>query len=242
MATTRSNEFGQTIGADLSQWTHCVKPAPVVLRGKYVTLEPMDPERHTPELWEAYAEGNASDWTYLFADCPETQEAMLALYKATVAKEELVPYVIMSRKTGKAVGTVTFMNISLVNGDVEIGSINFARQLRRSRQATESIYLMMSRVMDDLGYRRLVWKCDALNGASRSAALRYGFTMEGIFRNHMVVKNRTRDTAWFSIVNYDWKARKDAFEAWLSPDNFDEEEKQKMPLSAFMPTSLPTFH
>lgn len=242
MSANRSNEFGQTIGADLTQWPAPVKPAPIVLRGRYVTLEPMDPVRHTPELWEAFSEGNAADWTYLFAECPETQEAMLDLYMATVAREDLVPYVIISLKTGKAVGTASYMNIFLTNGDVEIGSINLSRQLRRSRQSTEALYLMMSRVMDDLGFRRLVWKCDALNGASRAAALRYGFTLEGIFRNHMVVKHRTRDTAWFSIVDYDWKARKEAYEAWLSPDNFDENEKQKAALSAFMPTSIPTVH
>lgn len=242
MATTRTNEFGQVIGADMTHWTAPLKPTPIVLRGRYVTLEPLDPEKHTPELWEAFSEGNASDWTYLFADCPESQEAMLKLYQSTAAREDLVPYVIISVKTGKAVGTLSYMNMSLVNGDIELGSINFARSLRRTREATEAVYLTMTRALDELGYRRFVWKCDALNGGSRSAALRYGFTFEGLFRNHMILKGRTRDTAWFSIVNYEWKARKDAFETWLNPDNFEADGTQKSPLSTYMPTASSSFN
>lgn len=238
MVATTTNEFGQTIGVPAINWTPREMPPAVVLSGRYVTLEPLNPAKHTPDLWEAFSEGNASDWTYLFADSPETYEAMLSLYGDYAMRQDLLTYVIISGKTGKAVGTMSYMNAHLMNGDIEIGSIHFGRQLRRSRLATKAIYLIMSRVLDDLGYLRFVWKCDALNGPSRAAAKRFGFTFEGVHRNHMFTKGRFRDTAWFSIIADE---RRDAFEAWLNPDNFDENEQQKRKLEEFMPASGNSF-
>ena len=237
MASTRQNEFAQTIGADLSDWVPRVKPSPIVLQGKYCHLEPLHPERHTHDLWEAYSQSDAREWTYLLADPPATEEALYQLYSDTCKREDYVPYTIISGKTSKAVGTISYMNISLQNGDIEIGSINLSIHLKKTNMSTEAIYLMISRAMDDLGYRRMVWKCDSLNEASRRAAKRYGFAFEGVFRNHMVLKGRTRDTAWFSITDYEWPERKAAFESWLSPANFDASGAQLRPLSDYMPVS-----
>lgn len=236
MATTRTNEHGQIVGGSMSEWAPRVKPQPVVITGRYVTMEPLDAEKHTPQLWEAFAVGSPADWTYLFAEAPATEADLLALYRTTCAREDVIPYVIVDGTSGKAVGTISFMNVNLQNGDVEIGSINLSHQLRKTRQSTEAIYLMISRVMDDLGYRRITWKCDALNKASRQAAARYGFVFEGLFRNHMVLKGRTRDTAWFSITDYEWIDVRKAYNTWLDPANFDSNGQQIKRLSDVMPT------
>jgi RimJ/RimL family protein N-acetyltransferase len=113
------------------------------------------------------------------------------------------------------------MRIDRTNGVIEIGHLNFSPLLQRTTAATEAIFLMLSRAFDDLGYRRCEWKCDSLNAPSRAAALRFGFTYEGLFRQAIVYKGRNRDTAWYSIVDCEWSARRAAFERWLAPSNFD---------------------
>ena len=241
MAATRTNEFGQVIGPDMADWIPRVKPPPVVLHGKYCYLEPLDPDAHTHDLWEAYSLSDAREWTYLFSDFPSTEDGLYKLYSDTTKRLDYVPYVILAQKTKKAMGTISYMNINLQNGDIEIGSINLSLSLRKTPSSTEAIFLMISRALDDLGYRRMVWKCDSLNAASRLAAKRYGFTFEGLFRNHMVLKGRSRDTAWFSITDYEWPARKTAFQTWLDPSNFDEAGTQIRKLSDLMPTSEPSF-
>jgi RimJ/RimL family protein N-acetyltransferase len=125
----------------------------------------------------------------------------------------------------------SFMRMDPQNGVIEIGHIWFAPALQRTRQATEAIYLMARHAFDDLGYRRLEWKCDSLNGPSRRAAERFGFTYEGVFRQHMVVNGRNRDTAWFSIIDGEWPAVRAAFEAWLAPENFDSKGGQRRSLA-----------
>jgi RimJ/RimL family protein N-acetyltransferase len=126
----------------------------------------------------------------------------------------------------------SFLRMAPEHGVIEIGHIWFAPALQRTRQATEAIYLMARHVFDDLGYRRLEWKCDALNEPSRRAAQRFGFTFEGVFRQHMVVKGRNRDSAWFSILDGEWPAIREAFEAWLGPENFDADGRQRQTLAA----------
>jgi RimJ/RimL family protein N-acetyltransferase len=128
----------------------------------------------------------------------------------------------------------SYLNIVPANGCIEIGHIWFAPPLQRTRGATEAIFLMMRHVFDDLGYRRLEWKCDALNEGSKRAARRFGFTYEGTFRQHMVVKGRNRDTAWFSLLDREWPAVRAAFETWLAPDNFDTAGRQRASLSTLM--------
>jgi RimJ/RimL family protein N-acetyltransferase len=126
------------------------------------------------------------------------------------------------------------MRIDPSHGVIEVGNINYSPLLQRKPAATEAMYLMMRRVFDELGYRRYEWKCDSLNAPSRAAAQRLGFQFEGIFRQAVVNKGRNRDTAWYSIIDSEWPALKQAFEQWLAPENFDAAGKQKRPLSAFI--------
>jgi RimJ/RimL family protein N-acetyltransferase len=134
---------------------------------------------------------------------------------------------------GNALGIAALMNIKPDMRTVEVGRIVLSPKLQRTPLAIETQYLLARHVFDDLGYRRYEWKCNSLNAASRSAAQRFGFSFEGVFRQHMIVKGRNRDTAWFSMLDSEWPARKQAFEAWLSPDNFDAVGNQKASLASF---------
>jgi RimJ/RimL family protein N-acetyltransferase len=143
-------------------------------------------------------------------------------------------YAIVDNASGKAVGVAAYMRIDPANGVIEVGHLNFSPALQRTAAATEAMYLMMRRAFDELGYRRYEWKCDSLNAPSRSAAERLGFHYEGLFRQAIIYKNRSRDTAWFSIIDSEWPARKTAFERWLAPENFDAAGRQGRPLVEFM--------
>jgi len=134
-------------------------------------------------------------------------------------------------ETGLAAGHASYMRIEPAHGVIEVGNVLFAPALQRTRAATEAMYLMARHVFEDLGYRRYEWKCNALNEPSRSAALRLGFTFEGIFRQHMVAKDRNRDTAWFSMLDHEWPARKRSFEEWLDPVNFEANGVQRQSLA-----------
>jgi RimJ/RimL family protein N-acetyltransferase len=136
---------------------------------------------------------------------------------------------------GRAIGVAAYMRIDPANGVIEVGHLNFSRALQRTAAATEAMYLMMRRAFDELGYRRYEWKCDSLNAPSRRAAERLGFTCEGLFRQAVVYRQRSRDTSWFSVIDAEWPSRRDAFDAWLAPENFDAAGVQRRPLSAFMP-------
>lgn len=218
-------------GQDLKNWKGAQPPAPVTLRGRYVTLEPLDAERHTAAIWRAI-EGHHELWAWL----PEGPVASEPELKATIEKKQNAPgYVflaIVPQTTGKAAGWASLMRPDPANGVIEVGFILYSPSLQRTREATDAMYLMMRHSFDDLGYRRYEWKCNALNEPSRKAALRLGFTFEGIFRQHMVVKGQNRDSAWFSMLNSEWPARKQAFEVWLAPGNFDEVGRQKRSLDA----------
>jgi RimJ/RimL family protein N-acetyltransferase len=196
--------------------------------GRYCRLEPVSVERHESDLFAAYMEApDDRDWTYLFCERPE-HKADFNSYLAKLQKsEDPLHFAIVAADTGKAVGTAALMRIEPAHGVIEVGSITFAPRLKQTRAATESMYLLMRRSFDELGYRRYEWKCDSLNAPSRSAAQRYGFTFEGIFRQAIIYKGRSRDTAWFSITAQEWPRVRSAFEAWLEPDNFDENGQQK---------------
>jgi RimJ/RimL family protein N-acetyltransferase len=146
--------------------------------------------------------------------------------------EQAVLLAIVPADSAKAAGWASYMRIKPAHGVIEVGNVLFSPALQRTRAATEAMYLMARHVFEDLGYRRYEWKCNAKNEPSCRAALRLGFTFEGIFRQHMVVKGCNRDTAWFSMLDCEWPARKRAFEAWLEPENFDDAGKQRRALSA----------
>ncbi len=212
-------------------WKPVPPPRPVTLRGRTVTLEPLDAARHAAALWEQ-VRGHDALWTYL-ADGPyATEEDFRRALELKQAAADAVFLAIVPLATGLAAGYASYMRIEPAHGVVEVGNILLAPALQRTTAATEAMYLMARHVFDDLGYRRYEWKCNAENHPSRRAALRLGFTFEGIFRQHMVVKDRNRDTAWFSVLDKDWPARKRAFEAWLDPANFDAEGRQRQSLTA----------
>ena len=149
------------------------------------------------------------------------------------ASEDPLFFAIIDTASGKAVGYETLMRIDTAHRVIEVGNILYGTPLQRTPGATEAQYLLMRYVFETLGYRRYEWKCNALNAPSRSAAERFGFSFEGIFRQHMIVRGRNRDTAWYSILDHEWSVQKAAFEAWLQPDNFDTDGRQRRKLSDF---------
>jgi RimJ/RimL family protein N-acetyltransferase len=194
-----------------------------------VLLDPLDAELHTAGLWLA-VHGQDEVWTYL-ADGPYQSEAdlRLALEEKQVSSSAVF-FAIVPQTTGHAAGYASYMRMDPANGVIEVGNILLTPSLQRTITATEAMCLMARHIFEDLGYRRYEWKCNANNAPSRRAALRLGFTFEGIFRQHMVIKGHNRDTAWFSMLDSEWPKRKAAFEAWLDPANFDAAGKQRKSL------------
>jgi len=203
------------------------------MEGRYCRLEPIDPSRHAADLHAANMQDRENRiWTYLaygpFAD--------LAAYRAWLESaclgDDPLFHAIVDAASGRAVGVASYLRIDPPVGVIEVGHLNFAPPLQRTRAATESMYLMMRRVFDELGYRRYEWKCDALNAPSRRSAERLGFVYEGLFRQATLYKGRNRDTAWFSILDGEWPAIKAAYERWLDPANFDGDGRQRESLGA----------
>lgn len=194
-------------------------------------MEPVDAARHAHSLFAA-ARGADAIWTHLAYGPFESEAAFTRWLEDRAASNDPLFYAVIDRTSGLAQGMSSLMRFAPSDGAIEVGHIWFAPVLQRTRRATEAIFLLARHAFDDLGYRRLEWKCDSLNVASRRAAERFGFTFEGIFRQHMVVKGRNRDTAWFSITDGEWPVRRAAFEAWLAPSNFEPGGEQRESLSA----------
>ncbi|MEM7015070.1 MAG: GNAT family protein [Verrucomicrobiota bacterium] len=224
----RENKYGQQIGFELGGWQEPNIPPHATLTGRHCRLEPLDAQTHASELFAAFNEDAL--WTYLAYGPFDSAESYASWIDGNTAGKDPLFYAIVDSKTRIAVGVASFLRIKPNEGVIEVGHIVFSPQLRRTPAATESMYLMMRHIFDDLGYRRYEWKCDALNAASRRAAERLGFTSEGVFRQATVYKGRNRDTAWYSILDREWPDRKKAFEAWLNPTNFDENDKQRQRL------------
>jgi len=203
-------------------------PARAPYDGRYARLEPIDPATHMADLWAATHDLPDVDrtWDYLGYGPFASPKSFSDWLGACAATTDPLFFAIRDGRTGRAAGMASYLRISPPTGNIEIGHIWFGPALRNSREATEALYLMMRHALDDLGYRRLEWKCDALNAPSRRAAARLGFAYDGIFHQHLIVKGRNRDTAWFSILDYEWPAIRANFEAWLAPDNFDADGRQ----------------
>ena len=219
----------------LSNWTGCELPDMPDVTGRFVHLTRINLDRDIPELFANTAAETDDDlWRYLPLHRPKTVQAYQDFMAHVAAPDgggwrAIVFYTPDKRQV---LGMSSFMRNRPAHGSVEVGCVLFSKLLQRSPAATEAMYLMMRHVFDDLGYRRYEWKCNSLNAASRRAALRLGFTYEGEFRQDMVVKGENRDTAWFSILDSEWPRIKAGFEAWLSPDNFDADGRQKQSLAA----------
>ena len=231
--TEHTNHLGQPIGFPVEGWAARERPPRTPMTGRFCRVEPLDAVRHAAELCVANSEDREGRmWTYLPWGPYGGFDDYLAAIKAGLLREDFLTYAVIDAISGKAVGVASYLNINPTAGSIEVGGIAYSPALQRRPAGTEAMYLMMRRVFDELGYRRYEWKCNALNAPSRAAAERYGFRFEGIFRQADVIKGRSRDTAWFSIIDGEWPAIKAAFERWLDPGNFDGDGRQRMSLSA----------
>jgi RimJ/RimL family protein N-acetyltransferase len=225
------NDAAQPIGPPVDV-TPAGRPGPVKLDGRFCRIEKLDLVRHSQALWQAMKD-DLSLWTYMgfgpFSDQPSFQQWV----EERAVLLDPYAYAVVDKANGQALGIVTLMEIRPAARVIEMGSIVYSRALQRTPAATEAQYLLARYVFDDLRYRRYEWKCNALNQPSRAAALRLGFTYEGIFRQHMIIKGRNRDTAWFAMLDSEWPTIKGAFERWLAPENFDADGKQKTSLREF---------
>jgi RimJ/RimL family protein N-acetyltransferase len=218
---------------NLTDWRPVQPAAAVTLKGRWATLEPLSAEKHARALWLA-VEGRDQVWTWV-PDGPYSSEEELARALAIKETSSVARFfAILPVSTPVAAGYASLMRMDPAHGVIEVGNVMFSPALQRTAAATEALYLMARYVFDKLGYRRFEWKCNALNLPSRRAAERFGFVFEGIFRQHMVVKGRSRDTAWYSMLDSEWPARKLAFEGWLAAENFDAEGRQKRTLASFL--------
>jgi RimJ/RimL family protein N-acetyltransferase len=217
---------------DLTAWQGAHEPQRIGLDGRYARLEPLDVARHESDLFEAAAApGAEARFRYLFDDPPTDRNAFHTWMTKAAASTDPLYSAVIDKRTGRTEGRQALMRIVPAHGVIEIGSILWGPAIARSRIATEALFLMAEYVFERLGYRRFEWKCNALNVPSRHAALRFGFCYEGTFRQHMVVKGKSRDTAWFAMTDGDWATRKAAYLAWLAPANFDETGTQKSRLN-----------
>ncbi len=206
------------------------------MEGRYCRVEPLDAGHHSRDLYQA----NGADmenriWTYLSSGPFDDFEAYRKWVGESSHGDDPLFHAVIDLGTGKAVGVASYLRIDPDNGVIEVGNINYSPALQRTKAGTEAMYLMMKRAFDELEYRRYEWKCDDLNAGSKRAAARYGFAYEGQFRQALIYKGRNRDTAWFAIIDKDWPAIRAAFEAWLSPENFDGDGFQIQSLNSFMP-------
>ncbi len=213
-------------------WPPARPPAAVTLQGQWVRLEPLSAALHSHALWQA-VQGHDAVWQWLADGSYSSEQELAHSLAARQTGTAALFFAIVPGPAQVAAGYASLMRIDPANAVIEVGNVLFSPGLQRTAAATEVIFLLARHIFEELGYRRFEWKCNALNLPSRRAAERFGFAFEGIFRQHMVVKNRSRDTAWFAMLDVDWPERKQAFEAWLRPENFDENGQQRSPLRDF---------
>ena len=214
----------------------CLVPARQAIDGRHVRVEPMDPAVHADDLYEAShaSEVGRAIWTYLPEGPWPDRVTYTSHVRANAGMLDRLYYALRPLPGGKASGQASFMDIHAGNGVIEIGYIWFAPSMQRTRAATEALYLMLDHAMTDLRYRRMQWRCNALNERSRAAARRLGFRFEGIFHNHMVYKGLNRDTAWYSILDEEWPEVRSVLRSWLDDDNFDARGVARRSLAAMM--------
>lgn len=225
------NSLNQPVGPVVEGWQAPPFPGRELMQGRFCRLEPLE-ARHAESLYRANAlDIDGRNWTYLpygpFANLTDFR----AWIEANCRESDPLFYAIINLESHEAVGVASYLRITPRSGSIEVGHLNFSPLLQRTPAATEAMFLMMAHAFE-LGYRRYEWKCNALNQASRAAAQRLGFSFEGVFRQATVVKGRSRDTAWYSVIDQEWPAIKTALLQWLDPSNFDQTGKQKTQLSA----------
>jgi len=219
-------------GDDVTRQPSCLIPERTPLIGRFADLQPQNAAIHAPALYEA---GHGSEqalkiWDYLAYGPWQSLDAYTATLKQQSSSFDPIFYTICNTTSGKACGQASFLDIHPQNGVIEIGHIWFSPELQRTRGATEALFMMLKYAMDDLGYRRMQWRCNSLNEKSRQAARRLGFRFEGIFYNHMIFKGKNRDTSWYSILDSEWPEVRDIIESWLDDSNFDTNNTAKSSL------------
>ena len=212
-------------------WTPCERPGRSELQGRHVAMRPLSAAADTAPLHEASA-GDPEIWKYLPYGPFESRAGLGELLSGFEASNDPLFFTFCPRPDERPAGVASYLRIKPEHGTIEIGHIWLGTALQRTTAATEGIYLLAANAFDRLGYRRLEWKCDALNVRSRRAAERFGFTFEGVFRKHQVIKGRNRDTAWFAITDDEWPRVREGYERWLAPENFDGDGRQLRSLSA----------
>jgi RimJ/RimL family protein N-acetyltransferase len=228
------------LGAEVD-WTPVQRPARTPLRGEHVLLRPVDAVADAEALYAAShaPDGDPAIWTYLPYGPYKHPDHMRELLDWAQTSDDPLFFAVVPPSNGRPAGLASYLRVTPEFGVIEIGHIWFGVPLQRTTAATEAIYLLAHHAFDDLGYRRLEWKCNALNVASRRAAERFGFRFEGVFRNHMVVKGRNRDTAWYAITHDEWPVIRPGYEAWLAPENFGRDSQQKRSLGELIGVPRP---
>ncbi|MDB5925000.1 MAG: uncharacterized protein JWN13_3936 [Betaproteobacteria bacterium] len=220
----------------LSDWQPRPRPARVALQGTFCRLEALDPERHANDLFAAsMAPGAEERFRYLF-DSPQDRPGFDGWIAKAAASEEPLFFAVIDMSTQRCEGRQALMRATPEHGVIEVGNVLWGPAISRTRVATEALFLHARYVFDELGYRRFEWKCNSRNEPSMRAALRFGFTYEGTFRQHMVHKGTNRDTAWFAMLDRDWPSHRKTFERWLHSNNFDRRGKQKARLEELRST------
>jgi len=225
-SSTSVNELGQIVGFAVENWIAPESPPRQPMRGRYCDLVPLDIENHAADLFAAFSlPGGELNWGYL----PYGPFATLAEFRTWLESDtqgtDPMFFAIVDKQTGRASGVASYLRIAPAAGSIEVGHIHYSPLLQKTRAATEAMYLMMKQAFT-MGYRRYEWKCNSLNQPSRDAAMRYGFSYEGIFRQALVVKGHNRDHAWYACIDREWPALQAAYETWLAPENFDSQGDQ----------------
>ena len=228
------NEFGQPVGEALPEWQPVEPPTISYIEGKYCRLERLDAHRHAESLYQAFQQSeDERNWTYLpygpFTSLQDYRDFLVGMAN----KSDPYQFAVIDSATGNAVGTVALMRIDVTNGVIEVGHLVYSPFMQRTAMSTEVMSLLLEYVFFTLGYRRLEWKCDSLNAPSRAAAVRFGFTFEGIFRQMLVTQGRNRDTAWYALLDSEYSRLRVGYQAWLAPDNFDAAGMQMQRLTDF---------
>jgi RimJ/RimL family protein N-acetyltransferase len=228
---TDIDERGQPVGPRVPGWEAPPRPTHEVLAGRHCRLEPIDVAAHAADLYDAFCTDKIGiDWSYLPYGPYESLDAFTSWMAETCLSDDPFFFAIVDASTGRAAGMVSFMRINPEHGSIEVGHVHYSPSIQRGRVTTEAMYLMM-RWAFEAGYRRYEWKCHSLNRRSRAAAQRLGFSYEGVFRDHLIHRGRSRDTAWYACIAAEWPTLKAAFEAWLDDANFDTDGNQRQRLS-----------
>ncbi|NWA59268.1 GNAT family N-acetyltransferase [Pantoea sp. B9002] len=231
---TQHNQYGQPIGFALPDWQPATFPPAVILTGRFCHLIPLQ-LIHAPALFAAFSLApDDRDWTWLGASQPQSVAAMSDWIANKIGDSGLASYAVIDQVNQQAVGAVCFANIDVQNGAIEIGHVTWSPLMQRNVLGSEALYLLLQQAFV-LGYRRVAWRCDSLNLASRRAAERIGFSFEGRFRQAMTRKQRNRDTDWLSIIDGEWPPIQQALSQWLAAENMDQHGRERQKLRSFFP-------